>query len=73
MIMKVMTYFLEQIKIILGRRRFKAGVLSTVVLNSYLETTRKLEFGMINLHYRIRIAKKIYDRVTMTVYVKCVV
>ena len=28
---------------------------------------------MINLHYKIRICQKIYDRVTMTVYVKCVV
>ena len=30
-------------------------------------------FGMINLHYEIRICQKIYNRVTMTVYVKCVV
>ena len=28
---------------------------------------------MINLHYEIRICQKIYNRVTMTVYVKCVV
>ena len=31
-------------------------------------------FGMINLHYEIRFCQKIYNnRVTMTVYVKCVV
>ena len=30
-------------------------------------------FGMINLHYEIRICQKIYDRVTMTVYVNFVV
>ena len=30
-------------------------------------------FGMINLQYEIRICQKIYNRVTMTVYVKCVV
>ena len=31
-------------------------------------------FGMIDLHYKIRICqKKIYNRVTMTVYFKCVV
>ena len=30
-------------------------------------------FGMIDLHYEIRICQKIYIRVTMTVYVKCVV
>ena len=30
-------------------------------------------FGMINLHYEVRICQKIYYRVTMTVYVKCVV
>ena len=30
-------------------------------------------FGMINLHYEIRICQKIYNRVTMTVYVKGVV
>ena len=30
-------------------------------------------FGIINLHYEIRIFQKIYSRVTMTVYVKCVV
>ena len=30
-------------------------------------------FGMINLHYEIRICQKIYNRVTMTVHVKCVV
>ena len=29
-------------------------------------------FGMINLQYEIRICQKIYNRVTMTVYVKCV-
>ena len=29
--------------------------------------------GMMNLHYEIRICQKIYNRVTMTVYVKCVV
>ena len=28
---------------------------------------------MINLHYEIRICQKICNRVTMTVYVKCVV
>ena len=30
-------------------------------------------FGKINLHYDIRICQKIYNRVTMIVYVKCVV
>ena len=30
-------------------------------------------FGLINLHYDIRICQKIYNKVTMTVYVKCVV
>jgi hypothetical protein len=30
-------------------------------------------FGMMNLHNEIRICQKIYNRVTMTVYVKCVV
>ena len=30
-------------------------------------------FGMMNLHYGVRICQKIYNRVTMTVYVKCVV
>ena len=30
-------------------------------------------FGMINLQYEIRICQKIYNKVTMTVYVKCVV
>ena len=30
-------------------------------------------FGMINLQYETRICQKIYNRVTMTVYVKCVV
>ena len=30
-------------------------------------------FGMLHLHYEIRICQKIYNRVTMTVYVKCVV
>ena len=30
-------------------------------------------FGMINLHYEIKICQKIYNRVTMTVYGKCVV
>ena len=30
-------------------------------------------FGMINLHYEIRICQKIYNRVTLKVYVKCVV
>ena len=30
-------------------------------------------FGMINLHFEIRICQKIYNRVTMKVYVKCVV
>ena len=30
-------------------------------------------FGMINLHYEIIICQKIYNRVTITVYVKCVV
>ena len=30
-------------------------------------------FGMINLHYEIKICQKIYNKVTMTVYVKCVV
>ena len=29
-------------------------------------------FGMINLHYEITVCQKIYDIVTMTVYVKCV-
>ena len=28
---------------------------------------------MINLHNQVRICQKIYDRVTMTVYVKCAV
>merc|ERR1712051_982696 len=27
-------------------------------------------FGMMNLHYEVRICQKIYNRVTMTVYVK---
>jgi hypothetical protein len=30
-------------------------------------------FGMMNLHHEVRICQKIYDRVTMTVYVKGVV
>ena len=30
-------------------------------------------FSLINLHYEIRICQKIYNRFTMTVYVKCVV
>ena len=30
-------------------------------------------FGMINLHCEVRIGQKIYNRVTMTIYVKCVV
>ena len=30
-------------------------------------------FGIINLHCERRIYQKIYDRITMTVYVKCVV
>ena len=30
-------------------------------------------FGMMNLSYEIRICQKIYIRVTMTVYIKCVV
>ena len=28
-------------------------------------------YGKINLHHEIRICQKIYNRVTMTVYVKC--
>ena len=34
---------------------------------------RDLVSGLINLHYEIRICQKTYNRVTMTVYVKCVV
>ena len=30
-------------------------------------------FGMINLHYEVRICQKIYNKVSMTVYVKGVV
>ena len=51
-------------------------------LNEYLNKKIEIQrpnifhfkaFGMINLHYEIRICQKIYYRVTMTVYVKSVV
>ena len=51
MIMKVMTYFLGQIKIILGSRL--CNYYLTVLLNSYFETARKLELEMILKFFKI--------------------
>ena len=52
--------------------------LKSIFMNMLIEIQRPnifnfKAFGMINLHYEIIICQKIYNRVIMTVYIKCVV
>ena len=46
-------------------------VRSDFLKKSYFNIFHFKAFGMINLHYEIRICQKIYNKVTTTVYVKC--
>ena len=71
-----------------GSKKFVNNVLCTLnrttLLSVFMNILIKIEiqrpnifhfkaFGMMNLHNEVRICQKIYNRVTMTVYVKGVV